>query len=583
MKTNRHVLYVLLAAVVLLVAITPACYHGGRVDVHAIPNQAYIYVDGTPVGDAGMSQNHDAIISNLSSGEHTIGLYHYGYKPEERKVAVEDGKTTPLNVDMTPVGGNVSGPWGRIQIEGADHAAVLLNGTKPEYVIGNADEFDNNFVWKQQLLVPPGTHQLTVVKGGTTLYSGKVTVAANQRVIVHVKGNKQETASWPEGEKLSNLPRFRAGIASATDAVAKPTAQINASSTSVNCGGSAKLTWSSTDAVEGQIEGIGAVAASGEQDVSPKDTTTYKFDAQGPGGTATASTTVNVDKSVQANLTVSPSEITYHKVGNQVKEQGSATVTWSTSNADTVSVDPFGSVDKSGTRTVQAEPKQTGNGPIDETVRYTLNATNACGGSETRTASLHITGSIEPGITESNVEMVMASVFFPTAFPEKAAADVGLVASQRQRLTEFATQFKLYLQVNPDARLRLDGNADVRGSQKYNLALTQRRVDIVRQFLVSQGIPESAIEVKAFGKENNLDRAAVKELTEKNPNKPTGKDEKLVKRHAKDDWLAHNRRVDIVLLPGGATSSRFYPYNAGDFHLLWQLRRPARKAVEKAQ
>ena len=195
MKTKRPVQYAMLAAVVLLVAVTPACYRGGRVEVRAIPNQAYIYVDGVPTGDAGQTQNHNAIITNLSPGEHTIGLYHYGYKPEEHKVTVEDGKTAHLNVAMTPVGGTVSGPWGRIQIEGADHAAVLLNGKKPEYVIGNADEFNNNFGWKQQLLVPPGTHELTVVKGANTLWSGKVTVAANQRVIVHVKQNGSQVTN----------------------------------------------------------------------------------------------------------------------------------------------------------------------------------------------------------------------------------------------------------------------------------------------------------------------------------------------------------------------------------------------------
>lgn len=34
---------------------------------------------------------------------------------------------------------------------------MLLNGKKPLCVIGNADEFNNNFGWKQQLLVPPAT------------------------------------------------------------------------------------------------------------------------------------------------------------------------------------------------------------------------------------------------------------------------------------------------------------------------------------------------------------------------------------------------------------------------------------------
>ena len=54
----------------------------------------------------------------------------------------------------------------------------------------------------------------------------------------------------------------------------------------------------------------------------------------------------------------------------------------------TVSVDPLGSVGASGNHEVQVTPTKTSPGPIDETVTYTLHASNACGGSETRTAML---------------------------------------------------------------------------------------------------------------------------------------------------------------------------------------------------
>jgi hypothetical protein len=44
---------------------------------------------------------------------------------------------------------------------------------------------------------------------------------------------------------------------------------------------------------------------------------------------------------------------------------------------------------------VQASPQQTSIGPIDETQTYKITATNVCGGSDTTTAALHVTGSIE--------------------------------------------------------------------------------------------------------------------------------------------------------------------------------------------
>jgi outer membrane protein OmpA-like peptidoglycan-associated protein len=355
---------------------------------------------------------------------------------------------------------------------------------------------------------------------------------------------------------------------------------MSASSAQIDCGGSARLTWSSSDAVAGEISGLGEVPASGEREIQPKETTTYKFTASGPGGTATSSATVSVNNAVQASLEVSPAEISYQRVGTRVVEQGSATIKWSTSNAESVSLAPFGSVSPSGSRTVQAAPQQTAAGTISETITYTLNASNACGGSETRTATLRIGGSIKPAVTEVSFETLLASVFFPTDYPLKDAADVGLLGSQRQSLSQFAGAFKKQLDVDPNARLRLEGNADERGSENYNLALSERRIEIVRQFLLSQGIPSTAIETKAFGLGNNLDADTVRQQEERNPNQPTMK---MVGRVAKEDWLAHNRRVDIVLLPSGLSSARFYPYNAGDFKILWQAPKPARQVVERAQ
>jgi hypothetical protein len=589
MQNSRFSVLTTLGAFMLLALMMSACTRGGRLEVRAVPTQAFVYLDGTPIGDANRSRDHNILLTGISPGEHTVGVYNYGYKPEVQKVTVTDGETTYLRVPLTPVDGTVSGPWARIQIKGGDHAAVLLNGKTPEYLVGQADEFNNDWHWKQELLVPPGTHQLTVQQGGTTLWSGPVTVAANQRVIVDVnKGGAQTTMGWPEGETLNNISRFQAGIASARVAVATPKAQVSASSAQIDCGGSARLTWSSSDAVTGEISGVGEVPASGEREIQPKETTTYKFTASGPGGTATSSATVNVNTDVQASLEVSPAEISYQRVGSRVVEQGTATVKWSTSNADSVTLAPFGKVDPSGSRTVQATTDQTASGPVSETLNYALSASNACGGSVTRTAALRVTGSIKPsiaevmgaGATEATVETLLTSAYFPTAYPLKEAPEVGLVRSQRESFSKFAQGLKNYLEADPQARIRLEGNADERGSSKYNDALAERRLEIVKNLLVSAGIRAAAIETKALGESQNLDAAAVKALEERNPNKPPVK---FVGSRVRVDWLAHNRRVDIVLLPGGQISSRYYPYAASDFEILWQAPRPSKKKVEAAQ
>ncbi|MGH7654527.1 MAG: OmpA family protein [Gemmatimonadaceae bacterium] len=50
--------------------------------------------------------------------------------------------------------------------------------------------------------------------------------------------------------------------------------------------------------------------------------------------------------------------------------------------------------------------------------------------------------------------------------------------------------------------IRIDGNADDRGSDEYNLALGQRRSASARRYLEAQGIDASRIEVVSFGKEH---------------------------------------------------------------------------------
>jgi peptidoglycan-associated lipoprotein len=50
--------------------------------------------------------------------------------------------------------------------------------------------------------------------------------------------------------------------------------------------------------------------------------------------------------------------------------------------------------------------------------------------------------------------------------------------------------------------IRIDGNADDRGSDEYNLALGQRRSATAKRYLEAQGVDASRIEVVSFGKEH---------------------------------------------------------------------------------
>ncbi len=79
-----------------------------------------------------------------------------------------------------------------------------------------------------------------------------------------------------------------------------------------------------------------------------------------------------------------------------------------------------------------------------------------------------------------------------------------------------------YLQDRPEAHVRLEGNADERGTREYNLGLGERRGNAVSDALQAAGGSAGQIEVISYGKE-----------------KP------VCREHNEDCW-SKNRRVDIV-------------------------------------
>jgi peptidoglycan-associated lipoprotein len=115
-------------------------------------------------------------------------------------------------------------------------------------------------------------------------------------------------------------------------------------------------------------------------------------------------------------------------------------------------------------------------------------------------------------------------------------ADLDTDACLRQRVvyfdfdkTEIKPEFQQimachakYLQDRPMAQIRLEGNADERGTREYNLGLGERRGNAVSSALQSNGGSASQINVISYGKE-----------------KP------VCREHNEDCW-SKNRRVEIV-------------------------------------
>jgi len=177
------------------------------------------------------------------------------------------------------------------------------------------------------------------------------------------------------------------------------------------------------------------------------------------------------------------------------------------------------------------------------------------------TADCRADFSVAPPPVEA--KLAIRSIYFPTAQPMPNKPDKGLVESQQKTLTSLANDFKEYLALKPDAHLELQGHADHRGTNEYNQALSERRVQITKKFLVGLGIPEASLTTKAYGEEDNMTPEQVKALVEQHPNLTQEQRDKILK-NLKVVTLAQNRRVDVTLSNTGQQSVRQFPFNAED-------------------
>ncbi len=83
------------------------------------------------------------------------------------------------------------------------------------------------------------------------------------------------------------------------------------------------------------------------------------------------------------------------------------------------------------------------------------------------------------------------------------------------------------LQANPGVRIRIEGNADERGSDEYNMNLGQKRAQETRKYLIDHGIDQGRIDISSNGEERPV-----------------------CQEHAESCW-SQNRRDEFVIVAGG--------------------------------
>ncbi len=128
-----------------------------------------------------------------------------------------------------------------------------------------------------------------------------------------------------------------------------PVCALSVSPSTITRGGSATLTWDTTNATNVSInQGIGGVSLDGTRSVSPTQDTTYTLTATGNGKTVTCDATVHI---TEIHHTVPVCELSINP--SSIKEGDSATLAWGGTNISSVSIDQsVGSVGSSGSRTI---------------------------------------------------------------------------------------------------------------------------------------------------------------------------------------------------------------------------------------
>jgi outer membrane protein OmpA-like peptidoglycan-associated protein len=103
-----------------------------------------------------------------------------------------------------------------------------------------------------------------------------------------------------------------------------------------------------------------------------------------------------------------------------------------------------------------------------------------------------------------------------------ASGEAELLPPAQARLGKVA---KALLEKSPGSMIVVEGHTDTQGSAEFNLDLSERRAKSVRQFLISQGVPDDRIQAKGVGFAQPVA-----------PNKTA-------------EGRANNRRVEIILQP----------------------------------
>lgn len=117
---------------------------------------------------------------------------------------------------------------------------------------------------------------------------------------------------------------------------------------------------------------------------------------------------------------------------------------------------------------------------------------------------------ILPGTQQDFIVNVGDRVYFDTDQSSLRSDAQGVLAAQAAWLNRY-----------PGVKIRIEGNADERGTREYNFALGARRAEAVSEFLISKGVAPARISTISYGKENPLNPGSDEDAWAQNRNAHT--------------------------------------------------------------
>ncbi len=284
---------------------------------------------------------------------------------------------------ITPVYAWSSGGWG------GDSGCCDSGGN---WGSGIGDDYGDDDIWggNSTPSTPAPTCSIsatpsTVNYDGTTTLKWTTTNATGASIngVGYVQVGSNKTMSMPHMKNTTTYTMTVTGAGGTSTCKTtvtvrpRPSCSLSVNPSSVEKGGNATLSWTSSHASTASISGIGTVGLNGSYTVSNlQNTKTYTMTVRGNGQTAKCSAKITVTNppvpAPSCNISASPSSIT---------RGDNTTLTWSSSNATSARINGLGSVATNGSRTIS-------NLQSDRT--FTMTVKNSANVSRTCSVTVHV-------------------------------------------------------------------------------------------------------------------------------------------------------------------------------------------------